>query len=111
MGISLKVIGHIPKDNRLLRFIMSGARECLTNAVHHASASELYITLYERYGMFIIEYTNDGVKPEKEISEGGGLSSLRQSVEKDGGIMETQITPQFILRLKIPTKEINRCIM
>ena len=111
MGISLKVIGHIPKDNRLLRFIMSGARECLTNAVHHASASELYITLYERYGMFIIEYTNDGVKPEKEISEGGGLSSLRQSVEKDGGTMETHITPQFILRLKIPTKEINRCIM
>ena len=111
MGISLKVIGHIPKDNRLLRFIMSGARECLTNAVHHARASELCITLYERHGVFIIEYTNDGIKPEKEISEGGGLSSLRQSVEKDGGIMETQITPQFILRLKIPTKEINRCIM
>ena len=111
MGITLKVIGHIPKDNRLLRFIMSGARECLTNAVHHARASELNITLYERYGMFIIEYTNDGVKPEKEISEGGGLSSLRQSVEEDGGVMETHITPQFILRLEIPTKEINRCIM
>ena len=111
MGINLKVMGHIPKDNRLLRYIMSGARECLTNAVHHARAGELTITLYERYGMFIIEYTNDGIQPEKEISEGGGLSSLRQSVEEDGGIMETHITPQFILRLKIPTKEINRCIM
>lgn len=111
MGISLKVIGPVPKDNRLLRFVMSGARECLTNAVHHARASELCITLYERFGMFIIEYTNDGIKPEKEISEGGGLSSLRQSVEEDGGIMETQITPQFILQLKIPTKEINRCTM
>ena len=111
MGITLKVVGNIPKDNRLLRFIMSGARECLTNAVHHARASELSITLYENYGMFIIDYTNDGIQPEKEISEGGGLSSLRQSVEEDGGIMETQITPQFILRLKIPTKETNRCIM
>lgn len=105
MGIKLNVNGTIPNDNRLLRFIMSGARESLTNAVHHAKAAELTVTLYYEYSFFVIEYTNDGIKPENPVSEGGGLSSLRQSVESEGGIMETEILPQFVLRLKIPSKE------
>ncbi len=107
MGISLSVIGQIPSDNRLLRFIMSGARESLTNAVHHAKATELTVTLYYEYNFFVIEYTNDGSKPTLPVSEGGGLSSLRQRVESEGGIMETEIFPQFVLRLKIPAKEVS----
>lgn len=107
MGINLTVKGVIPADNRLLRFIMSGARESLTNAVHHAKARELTVTLYRERYFFVIEYTNNGRKPESEIHEGGGLSSLRQSVESEGGIMETEIYPQFVLRLKIPSKEVS----
>lgn len=107
MGIRLSVKGMIPSDNRLLRFIMSGARESLTNAVHHADAQELTVTLYYEYNFFVIEYTNNGNKPTMPICEGGGLSSLRQSVESEGGIMETGIYPQFILRLKIPSKEVS----
>lgn len=105
MGIKLNVNGSIPADNRLLRFIMSGARESLTNAVQHAKATELTVSLYYEYSFFVIEYTNDGAKPLNPVSEGGGLSSLRQSVEAEGGIMETEIYPQFVLRLKIPSKE------
>ena len=106
MGIRLIIDGKVPKDKRLLRFIMSGARESLTNAVHHAKASELKVKLYSTYSHFIVEYTNDGLQPNEVISEGGGLSSLRQSVEAAGGIMETDIFPKFILRLKIPSKEV-----
>lgn len=107
MGIRLNVEGRIPKDNRILRFVMSGARECLTNAVHHAKASELQIHLHDSYGFTVIDFTNDGIQPEKEISEGGGLSTLRRSVEESGGVMETYISPKFILRLKIPAKEVQ----
>ena len=106
MGIRLIIDGKVPKDKRLLRFIMSGARESLTNAVHHAKASELKVKLYSTYSHFIVEYTNDGLQPNEAVSEGGGLSSLRQSVEAAGGIMETDIFPKFILRLKIPSKEV-----
>lgn len=105
MGIKLIIEGDVAKDKRLLRFVMSGARESLTNAVHHAKASELRVKLYRNYRFFTVEYTNDGDQPEESISEGGGLSSLRQSVEGEGGIMETEIYPHFLLRLKIPSKE------
>ncbi|MBQ7005933.1 MAG: hypothetical protein IJN68_05840 [Clostridia bacterium] len=105
MGIRLIIDGKVPKDKRLLRFIMSGARESLTNALHHAKASELRVRLNSKNSLFVIEFTNDGLQPTEEISEGGGLSSLRQAVEAAGGIMETDIYPNFALRLKIPSKE------
>lgn len=106
MGIRLIIDGKVPKDKRLLRFIMSGARESLTNALHHAKASELRVRLNSKNFLFVIEFTNDGLQPTEEISEGGGLSSLRQTVEAAGGIMETDIYPNFALRLKIPSKEV-----
>lgn len=106
MGVKLKIEGRIPKDNEVLRFIMGGARECLTNAVHHAKAKELVVRLSYRYGFAVIEYTNDGKSPETSVAEGGGLSSLRQRVEGVGGIMEVESFPEFVLRLKIPSKEV-----
>ena len=81
------------------------ARESLTNAVHHAKATKLTIRIYYHYGFAVIEYTNDGIQPEQCVSEGGGLSSLRQSVESAGGTMEIDSFPRFMLRLKIPSKE------
>lgn len=107
MGIRLVIDGKVPKDKRLLRFIMSGARESLTNALHHAKASVLRVRLNSKNSLFVIEFTNDGLQPTEEISEGGGLSSLRQAVEAAGGIMETDIYPNFALRLKIPSKEVK----
>lgn len=107
MGVKLRIEGKIPKDHEVLRFIMGGARESLTNAVHHAKAKELLVSLSYRYGFAVIEFTNDGKVPEAPVSEGGGLSSLRQRVEKIGGIMEVESFPGFVLRLKIPSKEVN----
>lgn len=105
MGIQLGIDGKPPRDKGVLRFLMSGARESLTNAVHHAKASELRVRISRSDGFCVIEYTNNGIQPTCEISEGGGLSSLRQLVEASGGIMETDIYPQFVLRLKIPSEE------
>lgn len=103
MGLSLSIKGDLPKnDSRTMRFIMSGARECMTNAVRHAGASTLFISFSSDRDYHTIEYTNDGVPPTKEISEGGGLSSLRKSVESEGGEMKTESVPNFVLRLKIP---------
>lgn len=103
MGITLTVEGDLPKsDNRTMRLIMCAARECITNAVHHAGATTLKISVSSDIDSSIIEYTNDGALPEEEITEGGGLSSLRKNVESEGGTMQIISMPQFVLRLKIP---------
>lgn len=103
MGISLCVKGNLPEnDNTVKSLFIIGARECLTNAVHHAKAERLDICIFWENGYNIIEYTNDGIRPEKEIVEGGGLSSLRKKAEDSGACMTVVSKPQFVLRLKIP---------
>ena len=102
MGITLTVEGDLPKnDNRAMRLVMCAARECITNAVRHAGATVLTIVAFSDRDGYTVEYKNNGTPPEDEITEGGGLSSLRKSVEDEGGKMEIVGTPQFVLRLKI----------
>ena len=49
--------------------------------------------------------TNDGIKPEKEIVEGGGLSTLRRRVERIGGFMRIDSKPQFVLTVTVPKEK------
>lgn len=103
MGLTLCVEGELPReDNRTVRLIMSGARECITNAVDHAAAKKLFIRISSDRDYDTVEYTNDGIVPAGKITEGGGLSSLRREVEEKGGLMQIDWEPQFVLRLKIP---------
>lgn len=105
LGIKLSVIGTLPNtDNRVMRLIMSGARECLTNAVKHAKAKEMHLEIADNADSYIVEYTNDGSPPCGKISEGGGLTYLRRIVENSGGKMEIFSEPQFVLKLTIPKK-------
>ena len=105
MGISLSVRGSFPEnDNTATSLILIGARECLTNAVHHAKAERLDIRIDRQNGKTVVEYTNDGIPPEKDIVEGGGLSSLRKKAEDSGARMTVVSKPQFVLRLKIPDR-------
>lgn len=103
MGITLCVEGVFPKDdNRAMRLIMSAARECITNATHHANATVLKICIFSDKDYNIIAFSNNGKPPKDGVREGGGLSALRKSVENEGGEMEIDCTPQFVLRLKTP---------
>lgn len=105
MGITLCIEGGLPEtDNTAKSLIIIGARECLTNAVHHAGAKRLRICILKENGYNIIEYTNDGAAPEKPIAEGGGLTGLRKKAEDAGARMTVLSEPEFLLRLIIPAE-------
>ena len=40
----------------------------------------------------------------KEITEGGGLSSLRKKIESEGGTMAVRSLPEFELIVTLPKK-------
>ena len=46
-----------------------------------------------------MRFTNDGAKPEKPITEGGGLDSLRRKTESIGASMIVDSTPEFVLTI------------
>ncbi len=98
-------------------------RECMTNCVIHAGGNEVYVSI--RYldtdidtdrsdsdktpfsyieseqKRVVITITNNGVAPETPVTEGSGLSSLRQSVEAVGGTMDIESEPVFKLILTL----------
>lgn len=101
VGIELEFVGDMPDDNRLLHFILSGGRECITNSAH-AGASKLTVNISDEGNRLIVTYMDNGREPEYPITEGGGLSSLRQIVERDGVQMETATSGRYFLKLIIP---------
>lgn len=76
---------------------LEAVRECMTNAVRHAGAGAMYVQATPHR----IVITNNGKPPERPITEGGGLSDLRQKVEQQGGTMTVESAPVFRLQIDL----------
>ncbi|MBO5967963.1 MAG: hypothetical protein J6S14_05640 [Clostridia bacterium] len=97
-GVNCEFIGELPDNRKAQKLFIQAAAEALTNAISHAEAKTLTITLTEEEKYYIARYTNDGTVPRtKTIKEGGGLSSLRKKIESEGGIMTVVGKPHFML--------------
>lgn len=101
VNLSFVQKGELPKDDDIAYILTCAVRECLTNAVRYAAATELYASFTENETEATVAVTNNGKPPENEIKEGGGLSTLRRRVEKAGGIMSVQSFPYFRLTVTL----------
>ena len=97
--------GKLPKEESAAYLLTCAVRECVTNAVRYAGASELYADFTETETEATVVVYNDGKQPEEEIVEGGGLSTLRRRVERAGGSMTVQSRPRFKLTVTVPKEK------
>ena len=102
MKISFLQTGELPKQERVAYLLTCAVRECVTNAVRYAEATQLYVSFGERETEAYVTVTNNGRIPEKEIVEGGGLSTLRRRIERAGGTMVIRSSPRFELTVTVP---------
>lgn len=117
-------LADLPVSGAARSAIMAAIRECLTNTARHAGGDRLFVLIKcgaeqgadhastsgnpsasgtapcddAPHGIRI-EITNNGRAPLVPIQEAGGLSNLRHMVERAGGIMTIESSPQFLLRL------------
>lgn len=101
IGITLHTEGTLP-DGRAADILVATIRECMTNAVRHAGARDMYINLDADEKAATAVITNSGAVPEGDIVTGGGLSSLRFRVESCGGTMKIEAKPRFKLTVYVP---------
>lgn len=104
LGIKVYLDGTFPEDAVVKEIFLSVIRECMTNAVRHAGAKELYVRLVCSDHKVAVSVTNSGAVPERDIVEGGGLTSLRILVKKCGGTMEVKTVPGFELTVSVPVR-------
>ena len=105
LHVTLHLDGIVPQGGEVERLISAAARECVTNCVRHANGSRVTIKITEAMGGYTVTMTNDGDAPSGPIIEGGGLSSLRRSVEETGGEMHISYAPAFALILNLTGKD------
>ena len=97
--------GTLPKQESVAYLLTCAVRECVTNAVRYAEATELYAVFSETESEATVTVTNNGKVPERRIVEGGGLSTLRRRVERAGGAMTVQSFPEFKLTVTVPKEK------
>ena len=93
----LCIRGQLPQKPEYRRFFLVAASEALTNAVFHAGARTLTVELSETEDHWTMCFTNDGSRPEKPVTEGGGLGSLRRKAESIGAAMQVLSEHEFAL--------------
>jgi signal transduction histidine kinase len=71
-------------DSHVARALYFAAAECLTNAIRHASASQLQMTLQERDADAELTVTDNGCGGAR-LAPGGGLTGLAARLESLGG--------------------------
>lgn len=87
IGVRVRVLGELPESAENARLMIAAMRECATNTVRHAGGSEMTVEIARTLRADMVVITNNGTAPEGDIVEGGGLSSLRRSVENRQGTM------------------------
>ena len=105
LGIELIREGDLPSDAAASSVLTAAVRECMTNSVRHAGATELRVVISCDGTAATAVITDNGKVPPSEITEGGGLSSLRAKVEKHGGTMKSGSGVE--LTVSVPLKQEN----
>ena len=105
LGVSVEIEGELCDEYQVALITDKAIRECVTNCIRHAHGRRVCVQSHKTREGWKVCITNDGERPKEGCREGGGLSALREVVERDGGKMTTKFEPEFLLALKLPFSE------
>ena len=114
-GLEVYTEGNLPLAAGLKEIVISAIRTCATNTLRHGKGTVMYINAsevkvrtlksFKDKDYIKIEISNNGELPDPDFTEGGGLTNLRKSVERAGGLMNVDISVVFKVTLKLPLPE------
>lgn len=102
LGITVSVIGKMPDTPKFKNILVMAVRECISNTVRHAEGNLVKVEIVPSEKVIAIKITNNGKQPMGVIKEGGGFSSLRKNLEKNGCAMKIESQPIFALIVTVP---------
>lgn len=102
IGCKVVFLGEQPKSRKALQLLYAAVREALTNAVRHADATELTVKIEQNEKSYHIEISNNGSVTVSKITEGNGLSALRQRLEQEGASLKVLCGNSVSLIVNIP---------
>ncbi len=126
IGVEIAVIGSLPNADEVADMFVHIIREAVTNAVRHARATVVEVSLGSCDGDAIVDGAmesstacgcwtleiRDNGTPLKEVGGFGlGIPGMRRAVAEAGGVLRVEATPQFIVRAVVPRGASDRMRM
>lgn len=102
IGCKVTFLGEQPKSRKALQLLYAAIREALTNAVRHADATVLTVKIEQDEKSYHIEISDNGGVSVSSITEGNGLSALRQRLEQEGATLKVLCDNSVSLLVDIP---------
>jgi len=102
IGLGVELVGDVPQESVPRKVVAQAIRECATNAVKHADATEMKVEIEVDAEQTAVRITNNGKPPKGDIVLSGGLRSLQKAVEEVDGQMKPESAPCFILTIILP---------
>ena len=100
IGIKVVMNGPAPENHDVRKILSKAITECAANTIKHAEGNTVTINMSADNGRTLISITNNGKPPKGEITESGGLLSLRRDVENLGGSVQIESEPEFNLIMR-----------
>ncbi len=101
LGCEILIKGEMPRDEHNKIITLLCINEMLKNAYMHAGAQKLSVNILQSEGAINFTIQNNVTHELYEIKEGGGLSSLRQRIEKAGGAMTMSCNDGVTMSVKL----------
>ena len=105
VGCRIDFIGERPAERETRLLLYAAVREALTNAVRHAHADRLTVSIRRTDWSYHVEISDNGGAPAAAVKEGGGLSALRQRLEQEGATMRISCADGVVLMIELPLSE------
>jgi len=102
IGCHIEFIGEQPAGRKALLLLYAAVREALTNAVRHAGADCLIVSLTRTDSGCRAEISGNGTRSVSSVKEGDGLGNLRKRLEQEGGSLEIRCDGGVVLVVEIP---------
>ena len=102
IGCKVIFLGEQPTQRKALQLLYAAIREALTNAVRHADATVLTVKIEQDEKSYHIEISDNGSVSVSSITEGNGLSALRQRLEQEGASLKVLFDKSVSLIVDIP---------
>lgn len=108
IGCTVIFQGKQPTERRLLLLLYAAVREALTNAVRHAGADRLLVSIRRTAASYHVEISSNGTSHVTAVREGDGLSSLRRTLEQEGASLQIECRDSVVLLIDLPAGTANK---
>ena len=102
IGCRINIVGDRPAERKSVLLFFAAVREALTNAVKHAHADQLNVTITPTGQGYHLEISDNGTADASSVTEGSGLGNLRQKLEQEGATLEVKCEDGVVIIADLP---------